>query len=84
MAAAVLRKFKASALKNPNLFLETKIFRSHKIPRITTKSDELRFNASGNQLGLLILRLNHDPTKNKYIKKPNFQTILRYDTFKAP
>ena len=50
-------------VKNRNLTLKTNIFKSHNRLRITTKSDGLSFNPSGSRLGLLIMRLNHEPAK---------------------
>ena len=43
--------------KNPNMFLKTNKFKSHKRLKISTDSDALNCNTSDSQLGLLIMRL---------------------------
>ena len=71
---------KTKKLKNQNLFLRTNIFKSHKRLKITIYSDRLSLITSVSQLGLLIIRLSHEPIKIKYIKKQKIQKILRHDT----
>ena len=50
-------------LKNPFNFLKTNIFISHNWFKPSTNSGRLGCNTSANQLGILIMRLSHDPTK---------------------
>ena len=73
--------------EKPKYILKTNISKSHERINISKTNDRLSCNTSGSQLGLLIMRPRHDPTKqqlhNKHTWKLKLQTILRNHTIQG-
>ena len=72
--------FKKDEAQKRTFIFENKYFQSHGRFRITAKSNGLSLNSSGSQVGVLIMRLSHKPTRKQIHKEAKTSTILRHDT----
>ena len=75
------KKLFSTQLKNPNLFLNTNIFKSHSRFSIALERKQWKiFQHLRKPLWPVNNSTKARPKKNKYIKKPKHQTVLRHDT----
>ena len=60
--------------------MKTNVFKCHYGDKLSTKRDESNYNTSKNQLGLLLLRLSIETTKEQQIQAEVkiSKTILRH------